>query len=554
MKIKGIAISKGYSIGKAFVLCNRKKCSNLEQSPKELNVPKEIDSFNRAVSESINEIEQIKTNPNLSKSELDILEAHIDMLRDPQIKEDVESLITKDQKDAVAAVSAAFDSIVCLFEQMDDAYMKSKIEDIRDVAARIGRHINGEFVENLVFKENTILLVNNLTPSEVVSLDENVVGFATCLGGITSHSAIVAKSRGIPAIAGIGNALLEIRNGDTVVLDAVEGELLVNPEKSVLDDYRQRKAQFDDHALFLKEIAHRPSKTLDGVDILLEGNISCIEDMERLHANGGLGVGLLRTEVLFMGRDTLPAEEEQFLFYKQILAQARMQTVTIRTIDVGGDKEIPALGLSHETNPFLGYRAIRVCLNRPEIFIPQLRAILRASHFGKARIMFPMIIERNEIVEAKILLEEAKAQLEKENIPFDREIKVGIMIETPAAALVSDMLAKEVDFFSIGTNDLCQYTLAVDRMNERVSKLYNPLNIGLLRLINYVISKANEANISVSMCGELASDPRALPVLLGLGLREFSMVPESIPYIKEKILETDISKINPQIVANLSFI
>lgn len=546
MIIKGIAISKGYSIGKASVLTVIEDSLQGKPAEKKIDILREIALFDEAVSASIREIEQIEKRPILSKAEQDILETHIDMLRDPQIREDVEAMIRNEQKSADVAVSITLSNFAQLFEQMEDANLKSKADDIRDIAVQLRRNLRGNTYEDKKFSENTILIASNFTPSEVVMFDEHVVGFATSLGGLTSHTAVIAKSKRIPAIAGVGTPLAQVKDGDTLVIDAVDGSILVNPTEACLADYRQRMEEFAVHADFLKSIVDLPSRTIDGEEVILEGNISNIEDMERLNANGGQGVGLLRTEMLFMGRDTLPSEEEQFIFYKNVVAQARMQTVTIRTIDVGGDKGIPGLSLPSESNPFLGFRAIRVCLDRPDIFMPQLRAILRASHFGKIRIMFPMIIDVTELVEAKVLLEKAKAQLDEQKIPYDHDIKVGIMIETPAAAMVIDILAKEADFFSIGTNDLCQYTLAVDRLNEHVAKLYDSFNVGLLRLVNHIICKSKELGIPVSMCGELAADPKALPVLLGFGLREFSMSPESIPYVKERVLKTDLSKASRQ--------
>jgi phosphotransferase system enzyme I (PtsI) len=363
-----------------------------------------------------------------------------------------------------------------------------------------------------------------------------VAGFVTQAGGKTSHAAIVARIRGLPAVAGVGKALASIVDGDDLVLDGESGIVLVNPSPALVEEYRRKQEGHLQRQQQLRALKDHTAVTREGVRVHLHANIATAEDMEQAIAFGAEGVGLLRTELLFLERDSLPTEEEQFLFYKNVLLRSGGRPVTIRTLDIGGDKPLPYLNLPKEENPFLGYRAIRICLDRPDLFLTQIRAILRAGVFGPCRMMFPMIGSVEELREAKAFVAAARSALVAEGMAFATEIPVGVMIEIPSAALTADVLAKEADFFSIGTNDLCQYTLAVDRMNEKIAALYDPFHPAVLRLIRMVIEEGDKAGIPVGMCGEMAGDERATELLFGMGLREFSMVAPSIPAVKEIIL------------------
>jgi phosphotransferase system enzyme I (PtsI) len=387
-----------------------------------------------------------------------------------------------------------------------------------------------------------ILVATDLSPSDLIALDiSRVVGFATRAGGRTSHASIVARLRGIAAIAGCGEGLDAIANGDLLVLDGATGILLVSPAPEVIEEYIEKRKEQLAHTHFLQSLKNREAITTDGTAVRLSANIGSIEDMEQALEYGAQGVGLLRTELLFMQSNSLPTEEEQFIFYKNILVRAAGRPVTIRTLDIGGDKALPYLPLPKEDNPFLGYRAIRVSLDRKDLFLTQLKAILRASIFGECRILLPMIGSVQELRQAKGLIAEAKEELTRQQLPYDAEIRTGIMIEVPSAAIMADQLAKESDFFSIGTNDLCQYTLAVDRMNEKIKALYDPFHPAVLRLIRNVIEQGYLRHLPVEMCGELAGDPQATLLLLGMGLRDFSMNAPSIPVVKNIILQASMA-------------
>ncbi len=543
--MKGIGVSPGISIGKAYVLKAGKNTLSGRLLKSEVEAIAETTRFDRAVNLAINEIEAIKKDPSLTLADEDlaILETQIEFLSDPQIKADVSDKIYKDKKNANDALIEVIDSVVQLFQNMEDEYLRARSADVQDIGNRILKHLNEENTgTNKVFGPDTIIIADDLAPSDTITMDvTNVIGFATRAGSKTSHTAIIAKSRGIPAVIGCGKGLLAIKNDDVIILDGEKGLVHVNPIQEVLSEYVKKRAAYATHSVRLKSLKDIPSITTDGTPISLLANISKADDMEAVFENGGEGAGLLRTELLFMNRDSFPTEEEQFEFYKQVAIKSKNIPVIVRTIDIGGDKQLPYFDLPHEQNPFLGYRAIRICLDRPVLFITQLKAILRASLFGNLQIMLPMISNVQELRAAKEILEQSKEELLRHNIPFNRLIKLGIMIETPSAAITADILAKEVDFFSIGTNDLCQYTLAVDRMNEKIAHLYDPFNPGVLRLIDYVIKQANEHQIHVGMCGEMASDPKATLLLLGMGLRDFSMSAGSIPSIKNIIINNSLS-------------
>jgi len=544
--MKGIGVSPGISIGRAFVLGKTEAALSGVLLGSEAEISQEIAQFDQAVGQAVDEFESIKSSTDLSLAEEDqaILDTQIELLTDPQLKADVIEKITADRKNSADAVIEVIKTFVQLFEGMDDEYMRGRAADIKDIGDRILKYL-GAAGNSLPpnFEPNTIVIAEDISPSEIIIMDiSQVIGFATQAGSKTSHTAIIAKSKGIPAVVGCGDELGTVRNDDMIILDGINGLVYVNPERTIIDDYLEKKATYQQWAGKLKALKDQPAVTTDGKKITLSANIGSADDMADVFEFGGQGVGLFRTELLFMNRDTFPTEDEQFGFYKNAALRSKNKPVIIRTIDIGGDKQLPYFNLQVELNPFLGYRAIRICLDRTELFIIQLKAILRASVFGDLKIMLPMISNVQEVRAAKQVLAEAKTTLLYEGVAFNNNIKVGVMIEVPSAAVTADILAKEVDFFSIGTNDLCQYTLAVDRMNEKVSHLYDPFNPGVLRLISHVIEQGHKHHIHVGLCGEMASDPIATLLLLGMGLEDFSMSAASIPAIKNIIINHNMDE------------
>jgi len=538
MTLKGIPGAPGIGIGTAQVL------------KKELDIPRfaledskeELDRFYRALDQSKQQVSQLleRASKNGNKDVADIMQAHLMMLDDPEFLAKVKESIENEKLNAEFAVWSVGQEYIQFFEQMTDEYLKARAADLKDITERIIRNLTGTLLDLSQLPQNTVLVARDLAPSDTAQIDrEHVVGLVTDEGGPTSHVAIMARSFQIPAVVGTKNATGEIKNGDLLVVDGNEGIVEVNPAEDSLKNYEQKQLQWKKEQSDLGELITVPSVTKDGAQVKLEANIGRPEEVEIALKFGAEGVGLFRTEFLFMDRNTLPSEEEQFEAYKKALEGMRGQVVTIRTLDIGGDKDLPYLGLQRENNPFLGWRAIRYCLDRRDVLKTQLRAILRASVYGKAAVMFPMISSVEEVVKAKEVLEEAKAELREEGQPFDEHVKVGIMVEIPSAAVAADLLAPEVDFFSIGTNDLTQYTLAVDRDNEKVREYYNPLHPAVLRLIKRVIDVGNTFGKEVAMCGELAGDDKATEILLGLGLQVFSMTPSSIPRVKKVVLSTN---------------
>jgi len=541
--INGIKVSHGIAIGKAYVLTksNQKPTGILLNGPGE--VQQEILKFENAVQQSIKELEIIVPTLAANTVSLEILNVQVELLQDEQIKADVLELISLQHKNANDAVIEAIEASKAVLLNLNDDYLSARAADVQDAGNRILKHLANKNATGIEIQgEDIIIIAEDITPYEVISLDlSKVIGFATQAGGKTTHAAIVANSMGIPAVVGCGTALADIKTNDTVIVDGENGLVIVSPGKDVLSEYIQKQNVFLTQKLSLNNLKDIKATTTDGVEITLLANISNAADMEASFAFGSEGCGLLRTELLFMNRTSFPNEEEQFEFYKEIAVKAKEQPVIVRTLDIGGDKQLPYFNLPNEQNPFLGYRAIRICLDRKDIFKKQLAAILRASVFGNLKIMLPMISNIMEVREAKMILQEVKEGLTAQQIEFNEGTQLGIMVEIPSAAVTADLLAKEVDFFSIGTNDLCQYTLAVDRLNEQVKHLYQPFNPGVLRLIQNVIEQGNKHNIHTGMCGELAGDVSATLLLLGMGLREFSVSAPAIPYVKNLINNTSLA-------------
>jgi phosphoenolpyruvate-protein phosphotransferase (PTS system enzyme I) len=542
--MKGISVSQGIAIGRALVLKNTAPgITGITLQTKE-DVQHEIEKFERAVMSAVADAETIKTSLPENDNAIGVLEIHIELLQDEQLSTDVLEKIRTEHKNANDAIIEVIDKAGEIFRNMDDEYFRAREADVQDAGNRILNHLNGNSKPSFYITENnTILIAEDISPSDIIGMDiTKICGIATAAGSRTSHTAIVAQSKEIPAVVGCGIDLHSIKTNDTVIVDALNGEVLAQPSDEQLAEYTSRKEGFAKQAASLNALKDVVAITTDGVTVKLMANISDAAEMQNALSYGSEGSGLLRTELYFMKSKALPGEEEQFAFYKSIAEEAKGRPVIVRTLDIGGDKPLPYLKLPKEENPFLGYRAIRISLDKKNIFTDQLRAIVRASIFGELKIMLPMISNLQELKKAKAILQEVKNNLRAEGIASNEKIELGIMIEIPAAALMADILAKEVDFFSIGTNDLCQYTLAVDRGNEKVKHLYDPFNPGVLRLIKNVIEQGNKHEIHTGMCGELAGDPSATLLLLGMGLKEFSMSAALIPAIKNIIISNSMRK------------
>ena len=537
---KVIAASKGYAIGKVFLQVNDEivitdeKISDIEGEKAKLQ---------KALDDSRAQLEKIKekalTEMGVEKAQ--VFEAHITLLDDPEFTGAMQMEIESNSTNSMKAVQSVTDMFVSIFDAMEDAYMRERAADIKDVSKRIISNLAGKGGDAFaITEENTIVVAHDLTPSDTAQLDRSkVVGFITDIGGRTSHAAIMARTLEIPAVLGLGDITTSVKTGDKVIVDGITGDVIINPSEEVIAEYTEKKAKFQAEQEELKKLIDVKTTTKSGRRIEVCGNIGKPEDVLGVIANGGDGVGLFRTEFLYMDRESAPTEEEQFESYKFVLEKMEGKQVVIRTLDIGGDKTLPYLPLPQEMNPFLGYRAIRLCLDKKEIFKVQLRALLRASVFGKLCVMFPMISGIQEFRQAKEVVEECKAELRTEGKEYSDNIQWGIMVEIPAAAVMADELAKEVDFFSIGTNDLIQYTLAADRMSEKVSYLYNPMHPAVLRLIKMTIDGGHSQGKWVGMCGEMAGDETAIPTLVEYGLDEFSMSATSILPAKKIMLEQE---------------
>lgn len=534
---EGIIASPGIAIAKAFVYDK----VEVEVTEKKVDDPAaEVARLQAALEKSKEQILKIKEKAarDLGEEEAEIFEAHAMVLDDPEFVDSITAEINTNGVNAEFAVKTVTDRFFEMFDMMDDPYFSARAADIRDVGTRVLNNVMGvENVDISCLDEDTIIVADDLAPSDTAQMDKaRVKGFATNIGSRTSHTAIMARSLEIPAVLGLGDITAAVKNGDMVVVDGLKGQAVINPTDDELAAYKKQQEDYQAYIRELAELRELEAVTTDGHKVELVGNIGSPNDTDGVHKNGGRGVGLYRTEFLYMNSDTMPDEEKQYEAYKAVIESFNGDPVIIRTLDIGGDKKLPYLPLEEEMNPFLGFRAIRLCFREVDMFKTQLRAILRASAFGNALIMFPMISGVSEVRQAKGILAECMKELDEKGQAYDKNIRVGVMIEIPSAAVTSDIIAKEVDFFSIGTNDLCQYTLAVDRMNQEVSYLYNPLHPAILRLVKIVIDASHaREGLFTGMCGEMAGDPMATLILLGLGMDEFSMSASSIPQVKKII-------------------
>ncbi len=540
--ISGILASPGIAFGKALLLkedeiiIDRKKISADQ-------VDQEVERFlsGRAKASAQQETIKTKAGETFGEEKEAIFEGHIMLLEDEELEQEIIALIKDKHMTADAAAHEVIEGQASALEELDDEYLKERAADVRDIGKRLLRNILGlKIIDLSAIQDEVILVAADLTPSETAQLNlKKVLGFITDAGGRTSHTSIMARSLELPAIVGTGSVTSQVKNDDYLILDAVNNQVYVNPTNEVIDKMRAVQEQVASEKAELAKLKDLPTITLDGHQVEVCANIGTVRDVEGAERNGAEGVGLYRTEFLFMDRDALPTEEEQFAAYKAVAEACGSQAVIVRTMDIGGDKELPYMNFPKEENPFLGWRAIRIAMDRKEILRDQLRAILRASAFGKLRIMFPMIISVEEVRALRKEIEIYKQELRDEGKAFDESIEIGVMVETPAAATIARHLAKEVDFFSIGTNDLTQYTLAVDRGNDMISHLYQPMSPSVLNLIKQVIDASHAEGKWTGMCGELAGDERATLLLLGMGLDEFSMSAISIPRIKKIIRNTN---------------
>lgn len=532
---KGIGASPGIAIAKAFVY------EKVEAEIPEYTVEDtaaELERLQKALDESKVQLQAVKERAAeaLGEEEAEVFDAHLLILDDPEFSGQMKAAVEGENKNAAKAAADVVDMSVAIFEAMDDPYFRGRAADYRDIGTRIINNILG--IENIDLSnmaEDTILIAEDLAPSDTAQMDKkHVKGFATDIGSRTSHTAIMARSLEIPAVLGLGDITKVAKTGDTVIVDGSSGDVIVNPTKEELEKYSELKGQYDAYRAELAQLKDAEAETKDGHRVELVGNIGSPNDVEGVLENGGAGVGLYRTEFLYMDSDTMPDEDKQFIAYKKVIQAFGDKPVIIRTLDIGGDKKLPYLPLEEEMNPFLGLRAIRLCFENVDMFKTQLRAILRASAFGNAKIMFPMISGVEQVIRAKEILHECMKELDEEQIDYNKDIQIGIMVEIPAAAVTADIIIPEVSFFSIGTNDLCQYTLAVDRMNQNISYLYDPYHPAILRLVkNCIQASHSEVGKFTGMCGEFAGDPYATLLLMGLGLDEFSMSASSIPQVKK---------------------
>ncbi len=544
--IKGIGVSPGVVIGKVMVL----HAEEIVVPKSEINdsqIPNEIARFEDALTKTRAELLGIrrKISQEIGRDHSDIFNAHLLILEDRTLIEDVINLIRTEHVSTEYAFSVVLQRYFHAFSQIDDEYLKERISDIRDIGKRVLQHLMSHERESLAnLKEAVIIVSHDLSPSDTATMDrKNVIGFATDIGGPTSHTAIMARSMEIPAVVGLEKVSKEVSSGDRLIIDGTHGLVIVNPDEGTVEKYLSEGKKFVAYILELEKLKNLPAETLDNHKIELAANIEFPEEIPSVISHGANGIGLYRTEYFYLNRSDLPTEEEQFQAYKQVAEQMKPHPVIIRTLDLGGDKFLSSLEVPREMNPFLGWRAIRFCLTRVDVFRAQLRAILRASHYGNLKIMYPMISNLDELRQAHKILNSVREEFDKENIPYDKKMQTGVMIEIPSAAIISDSLAKEVDFFSIGTNDLIQYSLAVDRVNEKIAYLYQPTHPAILRLIHQTIQNAHKNNIWVGTCGEMSGDSISSLLMVGMGVNELSTSPFVLPKIKKAIRSVKFSDI-----------
>jgi len=538
--IKGIPASPGIAIGKAFLY----KEANLEILEKSiLSKEEELERLIKGREIAKKQLEEIKesTLKKLGKDKADIFEGHITLLEDEELFSEIESKISDKKCTAEFALNEAIDEYANMLANLEDAYFKERAGDLRDIGRRwLYGVINAQIVDLSKLEPETIIVARELNPSDTAQINlENVLAFITEIGGKTAHSSIMARSLELPAVVGVGAVLENLEDNQILIVDALKGEVIVDPDEETLKIYREKREDFLKEKEELKALKDKEAISKDGTEVDVWGNIGSPNDLKGIISNGGFGIGLYRTEFLFMEKDSFPTEDEQFEAYKTVAEGLKGYPVTIRTMDIGGDKSLPYMELPQEDNPFLGWRAIRVCLDRQEILKTQFRALLRASKYGQIKVMLPMIMDIEEVRKARAIFENCKKELREESIEFDEKIMLGIMVETPAVAFRAKYFAKECDFFSIGTNDLTQYTLAVDRGNEKISNLYDTYNPAVLQAIKMLIDGAHEGGIKISMCGEFAGDENAVAILFGMGLDAFSMSGISIPRVKRILMKLD---------------
>ena len=540
MRLTGIGASEGISIGKVLLYFEEK--IDME-SYRTSTVPVEAENLKLEEGMKKTKLQLLaireRVKEKLGEDKASIFDAHIELLEDEDLLSEIKERIKTESMTAVYAVNESIGEYCELLSKLDDEYMRERATDLQDIGSRWVKNILGIKIRDLSNLEpNTVVVTHDLTPSDTAQLDlEHCAGFVTEIGGKTAHSAIMARSLEIPAIVGVGNVMTTIKEGEEIIIDGEKGELFISPTPEIIAEYKEMREQFLAEKEALKKLKNLPATTIDGRTVKIQGNIGKPEDVDAVIEAGAEGIGLYRTEFLFMDTDHMPTEAEQYVAYKTVVEKMKGKPVTIRTMDIGGDKVLPYLDLPTEMNPFLGYRAIRISLAHKDMFKTQLRAILRASAYGKVKIMYPMVCSINEIRKSNQILEECKKELDEIGKLYDKNIEVGIMVETPSTAMIAYKFAKEVDFFSIGTNDLTQYFLAVDRGNEKVSSLYTAYNPAVLEAIQKVIDAGHDKGITVSMCGEFAGDKKATEILLGMGLDSFSMSASSILGVKKKIID-----------------